>query len=26
MAGAILLETDILVDFFRGHSKAVRER
>lgn len=23
MAGAILLDTDVLVDFFRGHSKAV---
>ncbi len=23
MAGSILLDTDILVDFFRGHSKAV---
>ena len=23
MAGSILLDTDVLVDFFRGHSKAV---
>ena len=23
MAGAILLDTDVIVDFFRGHSKAV---
>lgn len=23
MAGAILLDTDVLVDFFRGYSKAV---